>query len=106
MPPSYGAPVPARPANGMGITGMVLGILGTLLSFTVVLGFLAGVLGLVFALIGRGRADRGAATNGGQAVAGVILGSVAILLSIAFAVGYVATLLFEGCTSEGSTCTF
>lgn len=95
-----------RPANGLGIASLVLGIVGTLLSETVVLGLLFGAIALVFGLIGRGRVGRGAATNGRQALAGVILGAAAILLSLACAALIVFALLHEGCTSEGSTCTF
>ncbi|WEH39408.1 DUF4190 domain-containing protein [Streptomyces sp. AM 2-1-1] len=72
------APVPA---NGMGITAMVLGILSIcLFCMYGVASIILGVLALIFGILGRKRAQRGEATNGGQALAGIITGSVGILI--------------------------
>ncbi|MEU1310486.1 hypothetical protein ABZ419_16540 [Streptomyces cinnamoneus] len=72
------APVPA-PNNSLGVTALVLGIVGTVLSPTVVFGVILGVLAIVFGAMGRTKAGTGEATNGGQALAGLILGGVALL---------------------------
>lgn len=91
-PPPYGAPAPlpygspvARPAsNGMGVAALVLGILAVLGCWTVVGGVLLGILAVVFGFVGRGKAKRGEATNGGMALAGLICGAVGIVLAAAF----------------------
>lgn len=72
------------PANGMGITAMVLGIISTVLFCLYGLGIILGVLALIFGFIGRARAQRGEATNGGMALAGIILGAVGVVVSAAF----------------------
>ncbi|MFF3321079.1 DUF4190 domain-containing protein [Streptomyces sp. NPDC002889] len=80
--PGYGQPGwQQSPANGMGITAMVLGILAVCL-FCVygVLSVILGVLALIFGILGRKRVGRGEATNGGMALAGIILGSIGIVI--------------------------
>lgn len=72
------------PANGMGITAMVLGIVATVLFCLYGLGIVLGVLALIFGFIGRARVRRGEATNGGMALAGIILGAVGVVISAVF----------------------
>lgn len=79
--PGYGEP-PVRPRNGFGITALILGLLALLLSWTIIGGIVFGVLALIFGLIGRARAKRGEATNGGVSLAGVVLGVIGLLLAI------------------------
>jgi hypothetical protein len=83
-PPAYGqSPYGATgPSNGLGTAGLVCGIVAIVLSWTVVGGVILGILGLVFGIVGRRRAARGEATNGGQALAGAICGGIGLLLSI------------------------
>jgi hypothetical protein len=71
------------PRNGFGTTALVLGILAVVGSITVVGGILLGVVAIVFGALGRSRAKRGEANNGGLATAGLILGIVAVVLSAA-----------------------
>jgi hypothetical protein len=87
--PPYGAPLPyGTPSgpmtghrNGMGVTALVLGIVGaTCLFWTVI----APALGVIFGLVGRRRAKRGEATNGGVALAGAILGGFGLLFAAVF----------------------
>jgi len=85
--PVYGSPYEAgfRPSaarNGMGTSALVLGIIGLVLFWTVVLGVILGVLALIFGIIGRKRATRREATNGGVALAGAILGGIALVGAI------------------------
>ncbi|MFB6819629.1 DUF4190 domain-containing protein [Streptomyces sp. NPDC056347] len=72
------------PANGMGIAAMVLGILAVCL-FCVygIPSLVLGTLALIFGILGRKRAQRGEANNGGQALAGIILGSIGIVFGVA-----------------------
>ncbi|MFD7893932.1 DUF4190 domain-containing protein [Streptomyces sp. NPDC059743] len=93
--PGYGYPAPGypgygnvgwqpSPANGMGITSMVLGIIAVVTFCFWGVGIIVGVLALIFGIIGRRKAQRGEATNGGMALAGIILGSIGALISAAF----------------------
>jgi hypothetical protein len=106
--PGYGSWSPSGPRNnGMGVAALVLGIVGLVLSWTVIGGVVLGILALVFGLIGRGRVRRREADNGGQAVAGVTLGSIAIVLGIVFLFVYLAQLQedqrqYEACVDEGN----
>ncbi|GCD42673.1 DUF4190 domain-containing protein [Streptomyces paromomycinus] len=82
LPPGYQPYwAPAGPSNGYGTAALVLGIVGATLCFTMVIGFLLGVLAIVFGILGRAKVARGEADNGGSALAGVVLGGVALLLS-------------------------
>lgn len=88
-PPSggFGDPPPRGPArNGLGVAALVLGILALITFWTLVGGILFGLLAIILGLVGRGRAKRGEATNGGMALAGVILGALGLL----FAAGLIA----------------
>jgi hypothetical protein len=83
-------PMPAAPSNGMGVASLVLGIIGTVLFFTSVLAIILGVLAIIFGAIGRARASRGEAVNGGQALAGLILGVVAVIVGTIILVAVIA----------------
>jgi hypothetical protein len=83
----YGAPVQGQGRNGFGVTALVLGILSI-----VPIAGLAGIPGLVFGILGRKRAKRGEATNGGVALAGIITSVIGMALLAAYVVGVV--LLF------------
>ncbi|MFJ6633024.1 DUF4190 domain-containing protein [Streptomyces sp. NPDC091376] len=72
------------PANGMGITALVLGIIAVVGFCMYGLGIILGVLALIFGFLGRARARRGEANNGGMALAGIILGAIGIVISAAF----------------------
>lgn len=87
--PGYGYGHPGwtgmgAPLNGFGTTALVLGIVSVVLFCLWGLGIVLGILALVFGFLGRGRAKRGQATNGGQALAGIILGAVGIVVSGVF----------------------
>ncbi len=87
----YGAPG-TRPRNGFGVTALVLGLLALVLFWTIVGGIVFGILALIFGLLGRARAKRGEATNGGLSVAGMVLGIIGLLLTIGL-VAFAASLL-------------
>src|SRR6478735_6480752 len=66
---------PAR--NGLGVSALVLGIIGTVSGLIPFFFWLAGILGLIaliLGLAGRGRAKRGEATNKGVTTFGAVLG--------------------------------
>ena len=58
----------------------MLGILALLTGLFLV-GGLLGIAAIVLGVLGRKRAARGEATNGGMAVAGIVLGVLGLLLS-------------------------
>jgi hypothetical protein len=64
----------------------VLGLLALVLSWTILGGLVFGLLALIFGLLGRARAKRGEATNGGMSVAGVVLGILGLLIAIGLVV--------------------
>lgn len=82
--PGTGVP-PARPRNGFGVAALVLGLLALVLCWTIIGGVLLGLLALLFGAIGRARAGRGEATNGGMSIAGLVLGVLGLLLGIGLA---------------------
>lgn len=79
-----------RPArNGLGISALILGIIGAVSGLIPFLFWLAGILGviaLILGLVGRGRVKRGEATNKGATTFGAVLGLVALILSVVGAV--------------------
>lgn len=79
--PGYGAPL-SRPRNGLGIAALVLGLLALVLSWTIIGGIVLGLLALILGLLGRARAKRGEATNGGLSLAGIVLGVIGLLIAI------------------------
>jgi hypothetical protein len=82
-PQGVGYGMPAQPSNGMGTTGLVLGIIGVVCSLTFflwILGVILGILAIIFGAIGRGKANRGEATNKGAATAGLVCGIIATVL--------------------------
>ncbi|GGW99326.1 hypothetical protein GCM10010353_13760 [Streptomyces chryseus] len=99
--PGYGGPAawtgqqgPA-PANGYGITAMVLGIIAVTFFCAYGLGIILGVLALIFGILGRKRVQRGEATNAGMALAGIILGVIGFVLSAAF-IGFIVWAIVQG----------
>lgn len=107
-PPPYGspqfgmAPVPAGNRNGLGTASLVLGIL-SLVTWFLFIGGLFGIVAVVLGALGRGRAKRGEANNGGMALAGLITGAVGILLTVLVIVG-VAALFSTGEFSNLTDC--
>jgi hypothetical protein len=104
----YGDHVDPPKRNGLGTAALVLGILALLSFWTVLGGIIFGLAAIVLGFIGRSRAKRGEASNGGMALAGAILGIVAVLLT-AGVVALGASLLnsevakdFEQCVDKAN----
>jgi phosphate/sulfate permease len=86
---SGAAGYPQKPRNGLGTAALILGILAILTIITIFGGPILGIIAIILGFIGRGRAKRGEATNGGMAMAGIVLGAIAIIASIGLAIaGY------------------
>jgi hypothetical protein len=73
---------PGGTRNGMGTTALVVGIIALITCWTVIGGVLFGLPAIIFGFVGRGRAKRGEASNGGSAIAGVILGLVSLIVAV------------------------
>jgi hypothetical protein len=96
--PGYGQPQ-RSPRNGLGVAALVLGILSILLGwipFISVVALLLAIAAIVCGIIGRKRANRGEATNGGVALGGIITGVLGFLLA-----GAVTVLLGLGAALFG-----
>ncbi len=78
----YGRPGGLPPRNGYGTAALVLGLVGLALSI-VLIGAVPGLLAIIFGAIGRSRARRREATNGGAALAGIITGLLAVVVAVA-----------------------
>ncbi|SFT45328.1 CD20-like family protein [Actinopolyspora lacussalsi subsp. righensis] len=81
----YQQPGQAAPKNGMGITALVLAIVGILLAWIPVIGFfgfILGALAIIFGIIGVVRGHKGTATNLVMSYIGLALGVIAFIVSI------------------------
>jgi hypothetical protein len=84
QPYSGFTPPPTGPRNGLGITALVLAIIGLVFCWTVAGGIILGLCAIIIGFVARGRVARGEATNGGIAIAGIVLGFLAIIVSLIF----------------------
>jgi len=84
QPYSGFTPPPTGPRNGLGITALVLAIIGLMFCCSVAGGIIIGLSAIIIGFVGRGRVKRGEATNGGVAIAGIVLGFLAIIVSLIF----------------------
>ncbi|BBZ23167.1 DUF4190 domain-containing protein [Mycolicibacter hiberniae] len=78
--PPPGAPPALR--NGAGIAALIVAIAGIVTALSVIGGVALGLVAMVLGIIGRGRAKRGEADNGGVALAGIVLGALAVVAGI------------------------
>lgn len=85
----------AQPRNGMGITALVLGLVGIGLGVFIILfwiSWLPALLALVFGSIGLSHARKGLATNRAMALSGVVMGIVGLLIAAGSAAFTVVTV--------------
>lgn len=73
-----------RKTNGLGIAGFILSLLGILLGWIPLLGWLIWLLGLIFSFIGVFRVPRG------LAIAGLILSLLGLLIIVLITGGFIA----------------
>ncbi|MBO1335981.1 DUF4190 domain-containing protein [Streptomyces sp. VRA16 Mangrove soil] len=81
---------PGAPGNGFGVASLVLGILTAVGFLLWPPAIVTGVLAVVLGVLGRRRANRSEATNGGQALAGFICGLGGLILAVLMGVVFVA----------------
>jgi hypothetical protein len=85
-PPPGGAPGPGgpqQPSNGLGLASMIVGIISIPMAICFcIVGIIGGAVAMVLGFLGKGKAERGEATNRGHAMAGIITGAVAIGLGL------------------------
>ncbi|MFI8179532.1 DUF4190 domain-containing protein [Actinacidiphila glaucinigra] len=98
----YGGWAPPVARNGVGLTAMILGIVGAVLAiscFGAFLGLPLGIAAVVCGIVGLRIARRGEATNRPQALTGLILGIISVVLAggmIALVVGGIDEGWFDG----------
>ncbi len=89
-------PVPtAQPRNGMGITALVLGLVGIGLGVFILffwISWLPALLAVIFGSIGLSHARKGLATNKAMAVSGLVMGIVGLLIAAGTGVFMVVTV--------------
>jgi hypothetical protein len=79
---------PAKPSNGLGTAGFVVGLIGLLISFIPLVGVVAWplvVLGIIFSAVGISKAVKGRATNKGLAITGLIVSIIGLVVCIVWA---------------------
>jgi hypothetical protein len=75
----------AKPSNGLGTAGFVVGTIGLVFSFIPLIGVVAWplvILGIIFSAVGIGKASKGRATNTGLAIAGLVVSIVGLVICI------------------------
>jgi len=88
-PPTIASAAGPTSKNWMGITALILGIVGIVASCCLGSGLLFGAGAVVLGVLGKNAVKAGQANNGGMAQTGLILGGVAAVLSIAYIVFFV-----------------
>jgi hypothetical protein len=88
--PMAGYGTPPQQNNTLGLVGMIIGIVSIPLACCPLIGFFAGVAGIVLGILGMKKASAGEASNRGQALTGVICGAVSIVLSIGWFIASLA----------------
>ncbi|MVU79888.1 DUF4190 domain-containing protein [Nocardia sp. ET3-3] len=79
--------------KGMAITAMVFGIIGLITCWTVFVGILAGLVGLILGVIAMVRARRGSSGGFGLALTGAITGALGLIIAIV--IGVFAWVVFK-----------
>ncbi|MER6128697.1 DUF4190 domain-containing protein [Streptomyces sp. NPDC001795] len=89
--PGYGWPgMPLAPDNGTGTASLVIGIISAVVFCLWPVSIFMGVLAVILGIVGRRKAHRGEATNGGMALAGIICGAVGFVLGVVLLIVFVA----------------
>jgi len=103
--PSYGsAPAAGSGSNPMAIAALVLGILSILTSCLWFVAAPLGIAAIVLGFLGRGKAKRGQARQGGLATAGIVTGALGLILTIGLTVAGISLLnQLEDCSGPNLT---
>lgn len=86
--------------NGMAIAALVLGLAG------IVTAGAAGILGLIFGIIGLRQISRTGDAGKGMAIAGIVLGSLGILAFALVVIGVIITIATGDVTTHSGTVSF
>ncbi len=67
----------------MAVAGLIIGIFALILSWTVIIGIVLGVLALIFGFLGKKKATVDPNAGGrGMSIAGIVLGFIGIAIAI------------------------
>ncbi|WP_181791649.1 DUF4190 domain-containing protein, partial [Streptomyces phytophilus] len=89
LPAPYAWVPPTGPRNGSGVAAMILGVIGAVLAFTLLLSPLAVILGglaIGFGIVTLRRVRRGEAGNRRSGLSGIWLGGVAAVVGIGMSI--------------------
>jgi uncharacterized protein (TIGR02145 family) len=79
--PEAGAfPMPTK--NKLATASLVIGIISLLICWVPVLGFLAGIIALIFGISGQKDPFKNPATNKSQGIAGIVLGVISAIIAV------------------------
>lgn len=78
----------SKPTSGMAVASMVLGIIGIVLSCTIVFGVCA-LLAVIFGIVGMNATSKGEREGRGMAVAGLVMGIIGLAFVLLFFVAAV-----------------
>lgn len=81
--PSQQPPKQKTPAMGLGVTGMVLSILGLVLCWALCFGFILGLVGMILSIVAKKKGCTGVAT------AGIICGAIGMGIGLIFTIIWV-----------------
>lgn len=91
VPMDYASPPRSLP-KGMAVAAMVLGIIGLVSFFLVIISLPCSILGVVFGEVALRRVSAGCAAGKGMAVAGMVTGFVGLFLSLGVFAVYLASI--------------
>lgn len=94
--PSQASTATSAPSNGLAVTALVCGILGAVLGvlpFTFFLGWIVGIVAIIFGVLGRKRFNREPAVGrGGMATAGIVLGIFTVVVCLVWLMLFIAVI--------------
>ncbi len=90
----YAGPQPPA-TNGQAVASLVLGLVSLVLMCVWYIALPCGILAIVFGVLGRGSAKRGA-PRGGMATAGLILGILGVVIPLMLVLGVLALIGIGG----------
>ncbi len=96
--PAQAAAAVPQAGNGFAVTALVCGIVGVVLGvLPFFVGWILGIIAIVFGVLGRKRAVANPAIGrGGMATAGIVLGIIAIVATILWVILFAAVLDTSG----------
>jgi hypothetical protein len=87
-----GGPIGDTSKNWMGVTALIVGIVGVMMCLCYGFGALPSIAAIIFGVLGKKAAAEGQATNRGMSQAGFILGIAGVIVAIFGAIIMVAII--------------